>query len=252
MKAAFPMKIRRPSGRLNFALFWIFALTALVFEAQPALAFCPVPDPPRVCSEFFQASAVFAGTVISVSARSDTDGFIAGWTYLLKVKKDYRGQKTPFVKVFTANDSGRLPLTKGSTYILFPSLNDGTLQIYGCGNSVNVSQAKAQGVIRQLDNVIAHMNEDTGGDIGGQITTEPVQNLRGITMIATSDGRTYRAATNDDGIFHIHIPAGLYTVKSESNKWVVSPFDISWERPDHVEIHNGGCADLALHAFRSN
>jgi hypothetical protein len=54
----------------------IFFAGIAVVARGPALAFCPVPNPPRVCSEFFKASAVFVGTVTSVSEKIDQDGFI--------------------------------------------------------------------------------------------------------------------------------------------------------------------------------
>ena len=50
---------------------------------------------------------------------------------------------------------------------------------------------------------------------------------------------------------HIHVPAGHYSVEAKSPHWVVSAVDISYEGLDHVEIHNRGCADLALHAVRA-
>ena len=58
----------------------------------------------------------------------------------------------------------------------------------------------------------------------------------------------FQTVTDQHGTFHIHVPAGHYSVETKSSDWVVRPIDVSYQRPEQIEIHNGGCADLALHA----
>lgn len=211
----------------------------------PALAFCLVPNPPRVCTEFFKASAVFIGTVTSVVEKKGEDDFIDGWVYKLNVKKNYRGLNKSSVEVFTANDSGRFPLEKDRTYLLFPVEHGGALEIYGCGNSAELPKASA--AIGQIEDVLRNQSQGSGGDIGGQI-----DRLAGINVVAKGKEASYQTSTDSQGSFHLHVPAGHYSVEAKSPDWAVSPVDISYERPDNVEIHNGGCADLASHAVPLN
>jgi hypothetical protein len=70
-------------------------------------------------------------------------------------------------------------------------------------------------------------------------------------VVAKGKKGSYQTLTDKHGSFHIHVPAGHYSVEAKSPDWVVSAVDFSYEGLDHVEIHNGGCADLALHAVRA-
>ena len=235
----------------------LMALGSLTLGAAPGLAFCPVPNPPRVCTEFFRANAVFVGTVVYVTQKPGGDDFIEGWTYELKVKKKYKGIDKSIVEVFSSNDSARLPLRLGHTYLLFPETNDdGILQIYGCGNSDELPKANA--AIRQIRHLIKHKSKKgSAGDIGGQVNTTydyetgtPVEYFAGIIVTARAGKDSYRSMTDKYGSFHIRVPAGRYTVETSSSEWEVTPVDISYERPDNVEIEDGGCADLAFQARR--
>ncbi len=219
----------------------IFFVCLAFLAPGPSFAFCPVPNPPRVCTEFFMAGAVFVGTVTSVTERMGQDDFIDGWVYKLDVKKNYRGISKSSVEVFTANDSGRFPLKKDHTYLLFPDEDDGIFEIYGCGNRAELPEADA--AIRQIDDLLRNESKASGGDIGGQVDA-----VSGIPVIAKGAKGNFQTVTDQHGTFHIHVPAGHYSVETKSSDWVVRPIDVSYQRPEQIEIHNGGCADLALHA----
>lgn len=161
------------------------------------------------------------------------------------MKQNYRGIDKSSVEVFTANNSGRFPLEKDRTYLLFPEKHDGIFEIYGCGNGAELPEAEP--AIRQIDNLIRDESKASGGDIGGQIDAIP-----GITVIAKDAKGSFQTVTDQHGRFHLHVPAGRYSVETKSSDWVVSPIDISYQRPEHIEIHNGGCADLAMHAVQLN
>jgi hypothetical protein len=69
-------------------------------------------------------------------------------------------------------------------------------------------------------------------------------------VVAKVKEHSYSAVTNEDGSFQIHVPAGHYSVgRIGSSDWVMFALDISYERPNDIEIHNGGCADFVLHAL---
>lgn len=239
-------KIGPSGGNLTIVAGLFFA--TFFFGIRPVAAFCPEPNPPRVCTEFFRANAVFVGTVTSIVEKQDADGFTDGWVYSLQVDKDYRGAEHSPIEVFSPNDSGRFPMQKGRTYVLFPIRSDETFQIYGCGNSSEVTDAKD--TLNQLGQIVKKMRTDSGGDIGGQINsgTGSGHGVGGIRVTARGNGRTYSTVTNSKGKFHIRVPAGSYTIHAKADKWAVNPEDISYESPEHVEIYNAGCADLVFSA----
>jgi hypothetical protein len=221
---------------------------ALSFGSGYVFAFCPDPDPPRVCSEFFEASAVFVGTVISVTEKHGNDDLIDGWTYLLKVDTNYRDVDRSPVAVFTANDSGSFLMKKGHTYLLFPIRTNGVLTIYGCGNSAEVPEAATS--VRQIDTVVKNMKIHSGGEIGGEVQPPrgTSSGVEGIAIYITGNGRTYTGITDKEGSFQVRVPAGVYAVHAASPKWIITPDSFSYLSPDYVQINDGGCADLVFEA----
>jgi hypothetical protein len=139
---------------------------AFMFSGR-TLAFCPEPNPPRICTEFFKAAAIFVGTVISVTEKQGKDDLISGWTYRLNVNRSYPGATKSPIEVFSSKASGLFPLQKNHTYLLFPIEHDGVLEIDGCGNGAESSEADR--AIRQLDDLRRNQQIVSGGDIGGRI-----------------------------------------------------------------------------------
>lgn len=218
----------------------------LVFSCGiPAVAVCPAPHSPRVCTEFFISDATFVGTVTSSHYLTrGLAGHDPGWSYELKVTKVYRGLAAPIIRVFTENNSGRFPLELGHEYLLFADKDAAQWNIDGCGNSAELSQADT--VVHQIKQVLQNMNSASGGDIAGQIAKEYVgaEGVSGISVAARTTRKSYTGVTGIDGQFHIHVPAGEYSVIPESSNWIVSIYDLSYQQPDKVLIVNGGCADL--------
>ncbi|MGB8412282.1 MAG: hypothetical protein WCE23_05595 [Candidatus Binatus sp.] len=237
-------------GKGIFALIPMLAAVALLGMPRRALGVCPRPDPPRVCAEFVTSDFVLIGTVVSVKYlpaglphRDD------GWMNNLRVEKMYRGAPQARLQVYTENNSARFPLYLGHSYLLFVSVLDGIPEIYGCGNSVDLDEAG--GTIAEIRKTMKTMGSAVGGSIGGLILDwySGTCSLKGIVISAenTTSG-TYRAIASSDGAFNIHVPPGSYRVKAESPSFDISPFDDSFEPPDHVIIKDGACADVAFTA----
>lgn len=209
------------------------------------MSFCQQPNPPRVCAEFFVADAVLTGKVISVRyLPQGLPGHDPGWLYGLKVLRMYRGPAQAVVKVYTENNSARLPLEKNRTYLLFAYRADRILEIYGCGNSSGLSRAGA--ALKQIDEVLKHEESHSGGNIGGRVELAEgkVADMAGIRVTAQGGSGIYHALTDSSGQFAVQVPAGTYSLRAESSAWNVSPYDLSFNRPDNVVIHDGGCAEL--------
>jgi hypothetical protein len=233
----------RMSVTSKFGVIRATALAAIwLFLVLPVGAVCRLPHP-RVCSEFFHSDAVFTGTVISVRESPRGQASPEGWFYRLKLTKSYRGPSQDVIEIFTGNDTGRFPLEKGQSYLVFTYKRNGILNIDNCGNSAELS--KAGEVIRQIESVVANMKSASGGDIGGRVVvSQQGASVRGITVTAKGGGKTYAGVTDDEGWFHIHVPSGKYIVWPETSQWVVTPYDLSYDNEDHVSIESGSCAEL--------
>lgn len=88
-------------------------------------------------TEFRQATVVVIGTVLSEENIPDPkdSGFWSGTLYKLKLERRLKGNVGDTVEVFSPNDSGRLPLAKGTRYLLFLRAEHGHLTGDACGNS---------------------------------------------------------------------------------------------------------------------
>jgi hypothetical protein len=213
-----------------------------VFNPLVALAVCPKPHPP-VCAEFFHSDAVFVGTVTSV--RSQQEAGEAGWVYVLTVARLFRGSAQPVMQVFTEDASERFPLDKGKSYVLFAHAFPGGLEIDSCGNSVEFGQGAS--IVHDLERVLSGIKS---GASEGYLNVRVVESsdteagIEGIPLAVRGDTTTYSAVTGKGGWFHLHLPADKYTVQPQTSTWTVSSYDLSYDRPDNVVIHGGGCAEL--------
>jgi hypothetical protein len=91
-------------------------------------------------TEFRQASVILIGTVVAekkIPNPKEPD-YWSGTLYTLTVQALLKGKAGPSVQVFTPNDSGRLPLDKGTRYLLFLHDEGGHLTMDSCGNSAKL------------------------------------------------------------------------------------------------------------------
>ncbi len=230
--------MRSPSFNRTLTCAPLAGVAALLLFVDSAGAVCPEPHP-KVCAEFFKSDAVFVGTVLTERTVPERERAYDGWVYRLRVRQTFRGAVRDILEVFTENSSGRFPLVVGETYLLFASVDEGRLTIDNCGNS---------GPLSQLQNLIPQIRKikrTSGAEIEGEVSAGPgMPPPAGITIVVRGAQKTYRGVTARDGWFHIHVPPGKYTIRAESSAWKVVPFDLSYDDPDRIVVHNGGCAEL--------
>jgi hypothetical protein len=91
-------------------------------------------------TEFRQATVVVIGTIFSEERIPDPNeaGFWSGTLYKLRLERLLKGKVGNTVAVFSPNDSGRLPLSKGIRYLLFLHEERGHLTADACGNSAKL------------------------------------------------------------------------------------------------------------------
>jgi hypothetical protein len=94
----------------------LVVLGALV--ATPSIAWCP--DPPlSLEQEFGQSRFVVVGRVIAESAVDRGPEGVGGTNYVVAVTEILRGRPPKKITIFSENSSGRFPMVRGATYVLF-------------------------------------------------------------------------------------------------------------------------------------
>jgi hypothetical protein len=101
-------------------------------------------------AEYARSTAVVLAKVSSerLVPSADEAGFDDGVIYTVKVQESLRGSTSPTVEVFSENSSGRYPMSKNRSYVLFLYEAGGRLSADYCGNSGLASQR--QGVLVKL------------------------------------------------------------------------------------------------------
>jgi len=100
-------------------------------------------------TEWAEDPLIVDGSVASSAEVMGADGFLARTIYEVRVARAFRGVAPSRVAVYSENDSGRFPMQRGESYVLFLSRwEDGHYHVDSCGNSRSIARAGA--IIRQL------------------------------------------------------------------------------------------------------
>ena len=229
-----------------FTLFKVVVIASVGILLPPvSLGVCSQPEPTVRC-EFLNSAAVFVGTVISTrdepapSTRPDDND---GWIYTLTVQRRFRGAFSNTIEVYTENASARFPLDNGKQYLLFAFRYRGRLQIVGCGNSALFSGARKS--IEVLEKIKIPEDAEIEGRISFSGMPDTGAHAAGIVIIIKGDGGTFRAVTDSDGWFHLHVPPGKYSaIVRNAHGMTASSYDVSYDNPDHFVARKGHCAGL--------
>ncbi len=131
----------------------IISAVLVLSLSQPAFAACVLSDY-SVRAELDRSSAVIVGTVVSERATGETKNFLEGMTYTVRVDETLRGLVGKTVELFSENSSGRFPMEKGKTYLLFIYQAIDRLAADNCGNSGLLTEKKSVlASVRQLAGV---------------------------------------------------------------------------------------------------
>ena len=221
-----------------------FSLLACAFllTGPLSLGFCLKPDPSVAC-EFLNSRVVFVGKVISVRTVPPHGQELDGWIYVLNVQEWFRGPHTKTIEVFTENTSGRFPLDIGKTYVLFANHYGGRLTITNCGNSAWL--ADVEGSVRELRKIKVPQDAQIEGRISFSGIPDSGKHVRGIQVLIRSGARTFKAVTDADGWFRVHVPPGKYSVEVKPiPHWNISSYDLSYDDAQKVVAHRGHCSGL--------
>jgi len=228
---------------LSALLRLIVLACAFLCGTLSSFAYCFQPDPTVAC-EFLNSDAVFVGTVISARAvppRGATE--LDGWLYDLTVQELFRGPRTKTIEVFTENSSGRFPLEVAKKYLLFASEYNGRLTIDNCGNSALLS--KAQTAIGELHKLEIPQDAVIEGRISFSDSPDSGTQIPGLQVIIRGDGQTFKATSDKEGWFHVHVPPGKYLAEVQQiPHWDITPSANSSDNPSHFDTRKGRCSGL--------
>ncbi len=214
---------------------------ALLYCTSPSLAYCFQPVPTLVC-EFLNSKVVFVGTVIAVRAAPPQGAAgVDGWLYELTVQELFRGPRGKTFEVFTENSSGSFPLDVAKKYLLFADEENGRLTITNCGNSS--LESDAQEVIRDLRRLEIPKDAAIEGRISFSGIPDSGMHIRGIEIIIRGNGKTFKATSDRDGWFRIHIPPGKYSAEVQQiPHWDIAPSPTSYDNPNHFDARKRHCS----------
>ena len=212
----------------------------LVFAAN-LFGLCQVPQPRRVCAEYFNSNAVVIARldhIRHVVPKNEQDYYL----YRLVTTKILRGKVASVFTIWEENSSGRASFDwkRGASYLLFvdPRQDSKDFVIDGCGNSVPMPAVKT------LDQIAALKGKkDTliQAGVGGEADA---WSGPPVTIVAQrADGKRFKAITNAEGRVQFRVPAGNYRVFPLPEKdFGVEMF--SYDDPRHVVGVDGSCVQV--------
>jgi len=225
---------------------WLVTLVLCLFQAC-AFAYCK--NLPRlVCAEYSNSRLVVTAKLVQTKhvmpkSQDEPDGFI----YTLETARILKGEIGQTLQIYEENSSGRAAFfwVKGETYLLFLNSNpDGTWWLYSCGNSAPLKGAGY--ALRAID----AMKPRKGGLVQGLIRGENLNPaLERLCVEVRGDQRSYRAVTDKDDQFKIHVPAGHYVLRIKKEGWRFETDRLmTFEDPNDITVDDGGCAQVQFEA----
>lgn len=215
----------------------------LLLMASAAGAKCPDPSPRLLCAEYFQSDVVVTATLLKtrlVSTEDDDTIF-----YTMRTKEVLRGKIGSIFKVIDCRCSGAagVPAEKGHQYLLFLSYKKDSRAwaLDGCGSSDDLENAEE--TLKRIHELRA---EGDGGTIHGSVWDNQNATVMasGVTVVAKGKPGIFKALTDKEGNFEIHVPAGVYSVTVTGEGKQFEPDVWSYEDPKRFRVSDGGCAQL--------
>jgi hypothetical protein len=203
-------------------------------------ASCPGPRPRLLCAEYFQSDAVVTAKVLKIRrfTASDGDDYLF---YTMQTGQVLRGEMPATFRIIDSPypSGNSLSPEKGERYLLFLSYskNDRAWELDGCGNSglLEKSAETLKGVAR------LHAGGN-GGMVQGNVQLDAGVTV-GATVVVRGKRGTFKATTDKEGNFEVHVPGGAYRARVIQEGKSFEP-GWSYEDPKRFRVSNGGCAQL--------
>jgi len=226
----------------------LLTIVALItLGAGPAFA-CECAGNRPACQEFWEASAVFVGTVINSRTVTVKEGTYPEQMRAVRISLDeiFRGLEGAEVEVLTGFGGGDcgFGFRQAQQYLVYAyRSDDGKLRTSICTRTKSISEA---------DNDLAYIRGLSKAKSGATISGEVVKYLRdkegtlanqplaGVKIIIEGE-RRFETATNAQGQYRIQLPAGEYTVKP------LAPERLAPRGPQQkINVSDHGCAVVSF------
>ena len=223
----------------------IAVICYLVFPATTLWAVCQYPQPRSVCAETSFSNAVVIAKVESTKYIPDKK-HVDVYIYTLRVERNLRGKISPVFRIKEPNDSGRAPFNwrADKSYLLF--LNNrwypGFWAVDGCGNSGPIN--KSASALAEVEKTLrSHQNPL----LSGQVTRDSwTTGIADALVTVSGKNRVFHLKTSSNGRFSMRVPPGTYTLTAEKSGLSVPPNPLSYEKPKHLILKAGTCAQVAF------
>ncbi|HKO60998.1 MAG TPA: carboxypeptidase regulatory-like domain-containing protein [Pyrinomonadaceae bacterium] len=226
----------------------VFFLFFLIFVFADESNACSCAGSPLPCESYWQASAVFLGTVThskNVNSKREEYDFYSR-VFHFTIDKGFRGVKGTEVEVSTGSGGGDCGygFEIGRQYLVYAYKDDNNRLVTGiCSRTRPASQAEPDfAYFRDLSNA------DPGGTIFGEIKLErhsdrsKLTPLKDVKVLLTGSNKVYEAITDENGNYKVTgAEPGSYRVKVEL------PEGTNVHRSEQeVEVLARGCAQASF------
>jgi hypothetical protein len=218
-------------------------LMSVFLMSAVAGAKCPNPHPRLLCAEYFQSDVVVTATLLKTKLISTEDDDTLFHT--MRRQQVLRGRIGPIFKVIDCLCSGAAGVTteEGHSYLLFLSYRKDRRAwvLDGCGNSDDLENADE--TLKRIHDLRSGGN---GGTIHGSVwrNQEATVMAAGVRVQAIGRQGVFKAVTDQEGNFEIHVPAGIYRVTISGEGERFEPDIWTYEDPKRFRVSKGGCAQL--------
>jgi hypothetical protein len=235
-------------------------------QVHSAMAICPFPRQ-RIRTQFTRSEVAFIGTVLSESGidlegKKVSDptelvplGYAAYLCYQVKTVHIYRGVNNNVFKICEGNDSSRMGLQIGQTYLFLIERNKNGMLLGSCADAINSRGSDYAKKLSDVEEVIQNISVKAYGDILGFVgSTEGSvsDGLGGIHFLVKGMGVTRTVVSDKGGWFHVPVPAGLYKIEPFEPNYKIEATIYSPDSPDHIDVRVAGGAEVSFVAKPNN
>jgi hypothetical protein len=229
----------------KFASLLLASVMLVLLLETSASASCAQLGRRLLCAEYFQSDAVVTAKVLKIRhvTVSDDDDYLL---YTMQTERVLRGKMPAIFKIVDSPYTHRALVGKrGQRYLLFLSYqkNYKAWAVDECGNSGPLEEST-----ETLKGVDQLKLGGTGGTVQGNVWQwdgNVSVSTSGATVLVKGKQRTFKATTNKDGNFEMHVPAGVYSATvTHDGKQRFEPGIWSYEDPRRFRVSNGGCAQV--------
>ena len=220
----------------------IGALLCLLALQSGAEAACRLPQPRRVCQEYFSEPVVVVAKLVrSRRVEPIHPGGVDGTYYSMEATGYVKGNILKRFQVYEENSSGRATFEwkRGEKYLLFIrySREDRGWELDGCGNSGPMTLAK-----KTIDEIAIVKNGPAAQTIEGEIAS--VESLPSSVVVKITGEEKTRTVPVENRRFRLRVEPGAYAVMPLQAGWQFQADEFSYDAPQGIKLAAGQCAQV--------